>query len=427
MARFKKSSSNLILVSYASGMPGFSPSEWVEDKILSALDLGHNVTVVTSFGSQLASRDRLRVVKVRSISARDHKIEQSQSSVTSKGGMCDVVKNLASMTFGRLFDFLALKALGQHSDGRYSWTVSAFPIVFKETLRLRPFAVLATGGPSSAHLAAVIAGLLSGIRPILEFQDPFIGSEMRLIGRAHKMIQLAEGFLVRFSKKTVFVTEAAALSCRERNPFAASRVSCIYPGAYDYASSFEGQRTRAASSSIRLVHLGTLYGSRNLDNLFAALDDLVSRGSLPALAFQIENIGSVYLPNKSNYEERSDTILSEPVARLQGLVRAMGADYLLLVQHADSRSLETIPYKFYDYVNTGKPIFLLHNNRELRDLVENHGGFAADINDPQAIENALLQLWQESAGRSSQAREVLGRKTPFYSTEQLTRLLSSWQ
>lgn len=420
-----KPSSNLLLISYASGMPGFSPSEWVEDKILSALDLGYRVTVVTSFGSELASRDRLRVVKVRSISARDHKIEQSQSNETRNEGIRGVARNLASRTFGRLFDFLAVKALGQHSDGRYSWTFSAFPVVFRETLRLKPFAVLATGGPSSAHLAAVIAGLLSGTRPILEFQDPFIGSEMRLSGRAQKMIRMVERFLVRFSRRTVFVTEAAALSCRIRNPFAASRVSFIYPGAYDYISSIEGRRPLVASNSIRLVHLGTLYGSRNLDSLFAALDDLVSRGSLPAHVFQIENIGSVYLPNRSNYEERSDTTLSEPVDRMQGLVRAMEADYLLLVQHADSRSLETIPYKFYDYVNTGKPVFLLHNNLELRNLVQSYGGLAAGINDPQAIENALLQLWRESAGQSSQAREVPGRKSPFFSAAQLSQLLSS--
>lgn len=406
-------------------MPGFSPSEWVEDKILSALDLGHSVTVITSFGSKLSSRDRLRVVKVRSISSRDYKIEQSQSSETRNGGMLRVVTSLASKTLGRLFDFLAHRALGQHSDGRYSWTFSAFPIVFKETLRLKPFAVLATGGPSSAHLAAVIAGLLTGMRPILEFQDPFIGSEMRLVGRAQKMIRLVEGFLVRFSKKTVFVTEAAAFSCRNRNPFAASQVSCIYPGAYDYLSSIEDRRHLVASNSIRLVHLGTLYGSRNLDSLFAALDELVSRGSIPANGFQLENIGSVYLPNRSNYDARSDTKLSEPVDRLQGLVRSMGADYLLLVQHADSRSLETIPYKFYDYLNTGKPVFLLHNNLELRTLVESYGGLAADINDHEAIKNALLQLWRKSAGQSTDAREANGRKSPFISSEQLSQLLTS--
>lgn len=425
MARFAKTSSNLLLVSYASGMAGFSPSEWVEDKILSALDLGYSVTVVTSFGSKLASRDRLRVVKVRSISARDLKIEQSQLSETRNGEIRGVARNLASRTFGRLFDFFTLKALGQHSDGRYSWTFSAFPIVFRETLRLKPFAVLATGGPSSAHLAAVIAGLLSGKRPILEFQDPFIGSEMRLVGRAQKMIRMVEEFLVRFSKKTVFVTEAAALTCRNRNPFAASRVSCIYPGAYDYTSSIEGQLPFVANDSIRLVHLGTLYGSRNLDSFFAALDDLISQGSLPAHIFHVENIGSVYLPNRSNYEARSDTTLSESVDREQGLVRSMRADYMLLVQHTDSRSLETIPYKFYDYVNTGKPIFLLHNNLELRNLVESYGGLAADINDSQAIKKALLQLWRESAGQSSQARVVPSRKSPFSSTERLSYLLSS--
>jgi len=77
--------------------------------------------------------------------------------------------------------------------------------------------------------------------------------------------------------------------------------------------------------------------------------------------------------------------------RLAALKRAQLASFLLLVQHSDLRSEETIPFKFYDYLNLGSPIFALHENDELANLVRNSGGYAARLNSKSEILIALRQ------------------------------------
>ena len=61
----------------------------------------------------------------------------------------------------------------------------------------------------------------------------------------------------------------------------------------------------------------------------------------------------------------------------------------MLVQHTDERSRETIPYKTYDYLNLGLPVFGLLNNDELSALIESHGGHTAQADDPESIKAAL--------------------------------------
>ena len=75
--------------------------------------------------------------------------------------------------------------------------------------------------------------------------------------------------------------------------------------------------------------------------------------------------------------------------RVDALRRARQASCLMLVQHADERSRETIPYKTYDYLNLGLPVFGLLNNDELQALIESCGGHAAQADNVEAIKCTL--------------------------------------
>lgn len=58
----------LIMVSYASGMPGFSPSEWVSDKLEVLKSEQQRAVLITEFASNLISSGRSKVIKARSLS-----------------------------------------------------------------------------------------------------------------------------------------------------------------------------------------------------------------------------------------------------------------------------------------------------------------------------------------------------------------------
>lgn len=81
----------------------------------------------------------------------------------------------------------------------------------------------------------------------------------------------------------------------------------------------------------------------------------------------------------------------------------------MVVQHTDERSRETIPYKTYDYLNLGLPVFGLLNNDELSVLIESHGGYAAQAGDPKSIKAALRNCLNALA-ETGEERSVLGER-----------------
>lgn len=385
----------IVVVSYASGMPGFSPSEWLDDKLMSARQLGQKIVLITSMSSQLTNTSSLKVVRIPSISKQDYEIEIQELSRTAKSTKpwWAPATWLLANTIGRLIDYVLRLLGGGYSQGRYSWTILAALRTVLETLRYRECVVVATGGPSSAHFAAVMAGMLTGKRPILEFQDPFLGSEILVSPRVRKLMKLSENMLVKYSKRVVYVTKTAASNFKVRSPQLSHKVEALYPGAIarEINSKVDGEAL-FQSSKLSAVHLGTLYGTRNLDSLIAALDEMKRKGPLNPSGLEVINIGAAYVEQLPRYEESGYVSVIPARPRQEGLDAAATSDLLLLVQHSDSRSLETIPFKFYDYLNLNRPILALVNSPELADLVQNYGGWAANVNDVSEIRTVVSEL-----------------------------------
>ena len=86
-----------------------------------------------------------------------------------------------------------------------------------------------------------------------------------------------------------------------------------------------------------------------------------------------------------DYKARKDFQLIPERGRLDALRIASHADILLLVQHTDKRSAETIPYKIYDYLNLNKPIIALTLNQEITNLCQVPSFFSANCLDENEI------------------------------------------
>jgi hypothetical protein len=213
-------------------------------------------------------------------------------------------------------------------------------------------------------------------RLYVELQDPFVGTEMILNPRSRKVLLYLEHLLVSNATKVVFVTETAAERARARykDEKLKSKIVAVYPGSWNFQIG-SNEKQRDGLNKITFMHVGSLYTSRNLDLFFEALDCLRSSGFELANKVQVINQGDLNLENRSVYLERRDFQAWPVVKREDALRKAVDADFLLLVQHSDSRSEETIPYKTYDYMNLQIPIFGLTNNIELDELIYKSGGF----------------------------------------------------
>lgn len=391
----------VVLVSYASGMPGFSPSEWIDSKLKAARDLGQKVTLITSADSTLKSCPHQKVIKVNSLSWRDFRIEAA--NIERNGNRPTWLPMVIAKTFGRIFDFLFFRAVGMQSDGRWSWVLSSLPVVWFVSLQQRPSALIATGGPSSALFATCLASFFPGVpKPIIELQDPFIGREMKLPPKVLSTMRVAQEFLLRSSRKYVVVSEGSRKDLIARFPKFSEKIVCVYPFSQPPDRLLGNPaRLRRRNKPLEILHLGTLYGTRTLAPLFTAIDKGLAEGVISPGDFSVVNLGSDYSASSA----RTDYIELSPLARQDALNRASQSDVLLLVQHTDDRSLETIPFKFYDYLNLSRPILVIGRNREIEDLLSASDLFA-DINDELQILGALVKIKSLSLSGELQAERV---------------------
>lgn len=383
----------ILVASYSTGMPGFSPSEWVDEKLAAARQLGHYVILVTSASSQLETCQHQRVIKLASLSTED--FTQECKELESHGALKPsrgIILNSMGRAFDRLFRVLA----GSRSDGRWSWAIPATLAIWVLALRFRPEEIVATGGPSSAQFAASLASLLPGCqRPVLEFQDPFIGREMGLSDKVLQAMHILNRFMMSRAKKYVVVSKGSLVQIQKAYPKYASKFKAIYPYAGPRNLPSREDETPLGNQKVEFLHAGTLYGTRNLRPLFEALDAGYAEGTFSSNDLQVTNLGADYTGTEARPDYQELALLPRDTA----LDRARRSQVLLLVQHADDRSLETIPFKLYDYLNLGVPILVIGRNPEIRELLSD-GDFFCYVENQQSIVQAIASLLKSSRSAS---------------------------
>ncbi|ESS15116.1 hypothetical protein MOLA814_00691 [Betaproteobacteria bacterium MOLA814] len=397
--------SPLLFISYFTGIRGNCPAEWADDKIRVLGAAGRKTIVLTGMGSHVQDSDSVSYVRVPSLSWIDYREEIKEL----KSGGEDVPFGIyllmpLAFSLGSLIDYILRKVTKGISSGRWPWLLTALPVALWYKLRYRVRDVFCTGGPTSAQVVGGITTWLAGGRLFCEYQDPLLGAMMTRSGMTRRISARIETWLARRSTKAVYVTQEAARLARERNPDHSSNIVSVYPGAWQFVPPVS--RSERRHGVFEFLHLGTLYGSRNLDLFFSAIDALREEGFEPARTVRVVNLGAVYCETASQYQARADFQLLDALDRVDALQRARNASCLMLVQHTDERSRETIPYKTYDYLNLGLPVLGLLNNDELRSLIELNGGYTAQADQLYSIKRALRSCLTALADSRSEIANV---------------------
>jgi hypothetical protein len=398
---------SFLFISYDAGHAGAVTSEWVSDKLRVLAHWHQPIVLLTGTRSRVENTELVKVIKASSLSWIDFRSEIAESSVK----LTKIPSLLIAFTFGRIFDSMFNRLAGAHSHGKWSWIFYAFPKALFNSFTKRIGVIFSTGGPSSAHFVALLVKMCRPkLKLFVELQDPFIGSEMVLTPRALGVMIRLERALVKRSTKVVYVTKTAASRSVERHAGAVdTRAICaIYPGAWDF--SIDATKSGNDSGKITFIHSGTLYSNRNLDLFFRALDELRGDGNEAAKRVHVINQGNLAVANENDYRMREDFTELALADRYSSLKTAAHADFLLLVQHSDTRSEETIPYKTYDYLNIGVPVFGLTNNPELDRLIEANGGFSVNnrsLTDIKEVLSNALESYQMSNGIIKSSERLL--------------------
>jgi hypothetical protein len=381
----------ILFISYFAGVDANCPAEWADDRLRSIESLGERVTVLTNYGSKLIGGLNTRIIRTPSLSSDDfsHELNLRGGSKAINGVGKYFLIALVCIV-GDLLKWLTKLLTRGGSGGKWSWLICTIPVGIWVALFFRPHIIYCTGGPPSAYIIGLIISLVYRVPFKVEFQDPLVGKEIGKSKFKQKVVRIFERLILSRAELCVYVTSRAARDSQGRNQDLKNKIICNYPGSWNFSlSNHIDHESRQKNGIVNILHLGTLYGSRNLDKFFIALDELYSTGNIKRGNVMVTNLGSVYTSNVAEYLARDDFNLIPERQRIDALKIASSASYLLLVQHDDERSTETIPYKLYDYMNLNIPIILLVKNDEIKDLCPEYASLSASCGDISHIKSAI--------------------------------------
>lgn len=391
----------ILVLSYFAGQQGFSPAEWLDDKVDAMVKLGYEVILISCLSSKKNPNHEVHHYRVPSLSLNDFQLEYNELKKTKQAVPFFVYFFFPiAYTFGFLFDRLFILITKGLGGGKLSWSIPSFISALYVLMLNRIDIILSTGGAASSHVSGSVVGVISRTPVVIELQDPLAGHGIGRSGSAKLLLKLEE-FLIKTSKRVVYVTKQAALEARKR--YGKNNAVCIYPGSRNFNVKPESTEVK---SKFRLLHLGTLYSTRNFNTLVAAIDKLIDEKKLLADEIELINLGDIYGEYLEVYRSKSYFKQYPVRPRTEAIAYAAQSDVNIIVQHSDPRSTTTIPYKTYDYFNLDCQILGLTNNKELSDMLQENGYQAVDINNIEAIAEKVLKLVHKEISFSSNQKRL---------------------
>jgi hypothetical protein len=304
-----------------------------------------------------------------------------------------------------VYPFYFIEKIFLRLDSTWSWFITSSFAAIVLSVKYKPAVIYSTGGPVSAHIAAMVAAAVTGRRYVAEFQDPLVHQYSAPGKFERHFIKRVEQLIFSRADAVVFLTEKAAENARMR--YHSRKSFALYAGAIPPESVLHYAR----GGQFRVAHFGSLGGTRNLDHMLSALAALFrDRPELTGF-FRLELYGNNDRTVKRTIERfpLPDTIHHYgKVRRTDSVASMQGADVLLLIQNTDDVSFETIPSKVYEYLHTGRPILaLVYRNPELKAMLEGLGHIVVQADDDAAIQGGLMTYiaqWREKRLHSMAVR-----------------------
>ena len=381
---------NILVISYYINSDGVACSHHIDDRIAELIKLGHSVIICSACFVPLLNS--VRHLRFSSLSPGGFRFETRQR-------LKDTKLSLWHRLILRMFLILnqipyAFERLAFRRDVTWSWAKPASRGIIRKCERKDIDLIYSTGGPAVAHLVALLVTRSNNIPWIAELQDPLIHSYCsKSKGELNKLIELEKNILSK-SIKTFFLTKNAAKAAENRTQIRGKAFS-IYSGAPEVQSANVAPLKKVHPRLI-LGHFGSLGGIRNLASFISAMKIAIKERPEIETDLQINLYGNLANDDRVRINKvnlNKNFVESGTCSREKALTRMMECTALFLIQGEHDISIETIPSKTYEYLNTGKFIFaLVHQNKEINHIVSSAGGMVAEVSNLEEISIRLLDL-----------------------------------
>ena len=417
---------SILVFSYYSNMPGACQAEWIDDRIQAFIRRGYSITIVSA--SCCIQHQDMQITHVRIPALSPHAAayeydESKRRNLVTKKGI--TFRYLQCMS---MLDRFLGKIHLQSGEGRWSWFISSLWIsIFK--IRVKEFDFIYTsGGPAGAHLTGIVLSKLFRKKLLCEFQDPLSGSDIGRNKLSKFGLVFFEKIIISNADFTIYCTKNAMVDAKTRYPSIADRISFVYPGSIavelylQHASIHKSEKVH--HEKINITYLGSLYLTRNLDAMMEAFHEL-ALGGTPVTNIEVNIYGNMNADIRErilNFKYPGIFIIHDLISREEAMQRALMADVLLLVQNIDDRSINTIPFKTYDYLHTGKRILALtYRNDEIDNMMTTHGHWVCQADNIKGIKDILVQMKAKLADTAHPV--VISKYTPDYAVNSMLALL----
>ena len=407
---------NALVISFYTNLPGSCQAEWVDDRMNALIDKGFKITLISSRGVFKHKNDSIRHIRIPCINPHGAKSEFNE--IESR----NIKINLYLKFYYRVMAFIdfILKKIGlETGEGRWNWTLSSLFSLFyghgKYTF------IYSTGGPASVHILGIVYAKLLRSKLFIELQDPLTGEDIGRNKFSKLGLSLFEKFFVKNAYRVIYCTKNACKYSKESYPKYEKKIHHIYPGSYLE----QGVESKYFSEKkIRFTYLGSLYSTRNVTNLMEAIEKLQEYNPTYLNKFKIDLFGNIEekILNEIKSFKHDIFVVNGLVSRELALNESLKSDVLLLIQNTDNRSMNTIPFKTYDYLRTGKLIFALtYNNKEINNLLTDHNHIVADASNFENIYHGLKKIIDNISELNFKITK--SKLTPMKAVEEMLELL----
>ena len=231
-------------------------------------------------------------------------------------------------------------------------------------MRETPKPVLfSTSPPSTTHVAALWLKRRYQARWIADLRDPLAGNPFRTMRRAVAVDRILERQIFTHADVVIANTEPVAEMWRARYPQEARKVHVIWNG-FDPETSPQAL-PRPARGAKTLVHIGTIYGTRQPTILLQSLERLAERGAITPTCFRLRLLGPSDLAAAAGEcidRLRARKLLDfnpDLISREESRRMTAESDFLLLLDVLGEGAGLQVPAKLFEYIMIGRPILAL--------------------------------------------------------------------
>lgn len=386
-----------LILSYRSNIDGSACAQHIDDRLPFFEKKGILPVLLTGpIGKQFQGRHHYQVWSIAPSGIRFELRHRLRKHFTKRWQF----KAVETLLLIPILPFYLLEKIVINLESEWSWLFLATIRGYYLCRRYSPEVIYSTGGTASAHVAARLLSMATGLPWLAETQDPLVhDQEWRRGKRVLAVYKWLEREISQKADCFIFLTQAARSNASARTQIPDCG-KVIYPGANP--GMFEPGLYKKRKHC-HFAHFGTLNGTRNLIVFLKALVKLIEVGRLQPKTVRVDLYGTIDEGTKKSIRELEleDMVTNHgQVPRKNALIGMQKSDCLILVQNNMYFSTETIPSKVYEYMLSGRPTLgLVYKNDELYDMLSDSGNFPVVADDIQEVIkeiNKIIVLFEDN-------------------------------